>query len=82
MKTLTLLILLLLPVSVLAQSWENSPYNWNNSPSNWQNSPYNWNSKRSIYDSEGNRSGYAVPKPDGGLNIYDNEGNWRGYGRE
>jgi len=89
MKTLTLIILLLLPITVLAQSWENSPMNYqnspmnyNNSPMNWKNSPINQNSDRGIYDSTGERKGYAVPKPGGGFNIYDNEGNWKGYGGE
>lgn len=60
-------------------NFNNSPYNFNNSPFNFQNSPYNLNSNRGIYDEEGNRSGYAVPRSDGGVNIFDNDGNRAGY---
>src|SRR6516162_499155 len=49
-------------------NFNNSPYNFQNSPYNFQNSPYNWNGNRGIYDNEGNRAGYAVPRPDGGVN--------------
>jgi hypothetical protein len=58
---------------------ENSPYNFRNSPYNFQNSPYNMNSTNGIYDDSGNRQGYAVPRPDGGLNFFDNQGNRSGY---
>jgi hypothetical protein len=69
----------------MAQSWANSPLNWqnsplnyqnsplnyNNSPLNYENSPLNYNSNRGIYDSDGNRWGYAVPREDGsGTNLF------------
>lgn len=67
-------------------NWQNSPYNWNNSPYNWQNSPNNlqnspnkWGNDRIIRDNQGNPSGYAVPKEDGGVNFFDLKGNRRGY---
>ena len=47
-------------------NFNNSPYNFNNSPYNFNNSPYNMNSTNGIYDNNGNRQGYAVPRPDGG----------------
>ena len=59
-------------------NFANSPNNFKNSPNNYQNSQYNPNSK-GIYDSQGNRQGYAVPKASGGTNIYDNNGNRIGY---
>jgi len=37
------------------------------------------NSDRGIYDNEGNRSGYAIPRPDGGVSVFDNNGNRTGY---
>ena len=76
-----------------AQAWQYSPYNFNNSPSNFNNSPYNFNnspynfnnspynsqSNRGIYDNNGNRVGYGVYRPDGGMNFFDNQGNRFGY---
>ena len=77
-----------------AQSWQNSPNNWQNSPNNWQNSPNNWrnspnnwnnspnnfNSRNGIYDNDGNRTGYAVPRADGsGVNIFNDDGGRLGY---
>lgn len=60
-------------------NFHNSPHNWNNSPRNWQNSPHRWGNERIIRDSRGNAAGYAVPKPDGGVNYYDLNGNRTGY---
>jgi hypothetical protein len=60
-------------------NFQNSPYNFNNSPNNFNNSPYNMNSRNGIYDSNGNRQGYAVPRSDGGVNFFDNNGNRTGY---
>jgi hypothetical protein len=60
-------------------NFENSPYNFQNSPHNFQNSPYNMNSNNGVYDNSGNRQGYAVRRPDGGVNFFDNSGNRRGY---
>ncbi len=60
-------------------NWENSQYNWKNSPYNWDNSPNKWGNDRIIYDNEGNASGYAVPKKDGGVNIYDFKGKRKEY---
>ena len=78
--------LLVYPGLVAAQSWNSSPNNWNNSANNWNNSPNNWNnspnnmsSRNGIYDGDGNRTGYAVRRPDGGVNFFDNGGNRRGY---
>jgi hypothetical protein len=62
-----------------ANNWDNSPSNWNNNPANWENSPNRYGNDRIIYDDRGNPSGYAVPKPSGGVNIFDLEGNRRGY---
>src|SRR6266498_461865 len=60
-------------------NYENSPYNYRNSPYNYNNSPYNMNSNNGIYDNDGNRQGYAVPRSDGGANFFDDEGNRTGY---
>jgi hypothetical protein len=64
------------------QNWQNSPQNWANSPQNWNNSPDNYNSTNGIYDRDGNRIGYAVPRADGsGTNFYNNSGRQTGYQR-
>lgn len=60
-------------------NYENSSLNYNNSPLNYQNSPLNYNSERVIRDNSGQATGYAVPKPDGGVNYFDLEGNREGY---
>ena len=60
-------------------SENNSPSNWRNSPNNWNNSPYNMNSRNGLYDGDGNRTGYAVRRSDGGVNFFDNQGRRRGY---
>lgn len=86
------LVALLIPINVNAQwnrsptnfgnspmNFENSRMNFNNSPLNFENSPMNLNSSRGIYDSNGDRTGYAVPRSDGGVNIFDNDGNRTGY---
>lgn len=59
-------------------NYDNSPMNYKNSPLNYDNSPLNPN-RRSIIDSSGNSSGYAVPQKDGGFNLFDNAGNRIGY---
>jgi hypothetical protein len=60
-------------------NYNNSPYNFNNSPYNFRNSPYNMFSDRGIYGADGTREGYAVPRPDGGLNYFNNAGKRWGY---
>src|SRR6516162_6920105 len=60
-------------------NYDNSPYNYRNSPYNYQNSPYNMNSRNGMYDEDGERTGYAVRRPDGGVNFFDNDGNRTGY---
>lgn len=60
-------------------NFQNSPYNFRNSPNNFDNSPYNTNSRNGVYDNDGNRAGYAVRRPDGGVNVFDNSGNRTGY---
>jgi hypothetical protein len=67
-------------------NWANSPDNFANTPLDWQNSPMNWNNSAlnpmapyGIYDNNGDRLGYGVPTPGGGMNIFDNEGNREGY---
>ena len=60
-------------------NWQNSPNNWQNSPNNWQNSPNRYGNDRIIRDNNGNAAGYAVPRPDGGVNYFDSQGNRRGY---
>ncbi len=61
-------------------NWENSPDNWRNNPDNWNNSPYNYaTAGRGIYDSDGNRIGYAVREPSGVTNYYDDMGARMGY---
>ena len=64
------------------QNWQNSPQNWQNNPQNWQNSPQNWqnsadnyNGANGVYDKDGNRTGYVVPRADGsGVNLFNNNG--------
>jgi hypothetical protein len=62
-----------------SQNWNNSSQDWKNSPQNWQNSGNNYNNANGIYDSNGNRAGYAVPTGNGGINYYNNNGNRSGY---
>jgi hypothetical protein len=63
-----------------SQNYQNSSQNWQNSPQNWQNSGSNFNSANGIYDSNGNRAGYAAPRGDGGgINYFNNNGNRDGY---
>jgi hypothetical protein len=62
-----------------SQNWENSSQNWKNSPQNWQNSANNFNNANGIYDSSGNRIGYDVPTPNGGINYFNNDGSRSGY---
>ena len=76
------------------QNWKNNPNNWQNSsanfqnrsqdwrnsPQNWENSAQNYNNKNGIYDRNGNRIGYSVPRADGsGVNFFDNSGRLIGY---
>lgn len=68
-------------------SYESSPYNYQNSPYNYRNSPYNYRNSpvnpdsNGVYDSQGNRQGYAVPRRDGsGFNVFSNDGRWIGFG--
>ena len=45
-----------------------------------KNSAQNYNNKNGIYDRNGNRIGYAVPRADGsGMNFFDNSGRRIGY---
>jgi hypothetical protein len=73
-----------------AQLFEDSPLNFQNSPFNFQNSPFNFQNNplnfqngpfgnNGIYDNNGNRMGYGVYRPDGGMNFFDNQGNRFGY---
>jgi hypothetical protein len=62
-----------------SQNWQNNSQNWQNSPQNWQNSSDNFNSTNGIYDRNGNRIGYSVPTPNGGINYFNNDGSRRGY---
>jgi len=91
------IILLLLSTSVYADGpWESSPYNWENNSLNWDNSslnwdnnslnwdnnPNNWDSNRIIRNTDGDATGYAVPKTGGGVNYYDLKGDRKGYSYE
>tara|TARA_B110000858_G_C17769977_1_gene459085 strand:- start:560 stop:850 length:291 start_codon:yes stop_codon:yes gene_type:complete len=61
-------------------NFDNSPNNFKNSPNNFKNSPNNFNSKNGVYDNAGNRTGYTVPKSNGGgVNVFDNNGKRTGY---
>ena len=71
--------MIMYPGFVVAQSYNNSPYNYKNSPYNYKNSPYNSNSGNGIYDDSGNRQEYAVRRSGGGVNFFDNEGDRTGY---
>ncbi len=61
------------------QNWQNSSQNWKNNPQNWQNNPNNYNSSNGIYDRNGNRIGYGVPTPNGGVNYFNNDGRRTGF---
>ena len=60
-------------------NWQNNSQNWRNNPQNWQNNANNYNSTNGIYDSNGNRIGYTVPTPNGGVNYFNNDGTRRAY---
>jgi hypothetical protein len=66
-------------------SVQNNPFNTYNSPFSVQNSPFNTQNNpfgvgnNGIYDNNGNRMGYGVYRPDGGINLFDNQGNRFGY---
>ena len=62
-----------------SQNWNNSSQDWKNSPQNWQNSGANFNNANGVYDSNGNRVGYAVPTGNGGVNYFNNNGGRGGY---
>jgi hypothetical protein len=62
-----------------SQNWQNNSDNWKNSPQNWENSGQNYNSTNGIYDAKGNRTGYMVPRGDGGINYFNNDGTRMGY---
>jgi hypothetical protein len=53
--------------------------NWENNPMNYQNNPMNYNSDRIVRDNSGHAMGYAVPKPDSGVNYFDMQGHREGY---
>ena len=45
-----------------------------------RHSAQNYNNVNGIYDRDGNRIGYAVPRADGsGINYFDNSGRRTGY---
>jgi len=89
----TLIIFLLLATPAMAQDYNSSPWNYKNAPNNWANSPWNYKNspnnydnsplkygnERIIRDNQGNATGYAVPKADGGVNYYDFSGKRQGY---
>lgn len=60
-------------------NWDNSSFNWENNSLNWDNSPSNWNSNRIIRNTDGDATGYAVPKIDGGVNYFNLDGIREGY---
>jgi hypothetical protein len=63
-----------------SSNWQNTSQDWRNSPQNWANSAQNYNNANGIYDRDGNRVGYAVPRADGsGINYFDNSGRRTGY---
>jgi hypothetical protein len=63
-----------------SSNWQNTSQDWRNSPQNWANSAQNYNNANGIYDRNGNRIGYAVPRADGsGINYFDNSGRRTGY---
>lgn len=93
MKIFYIIISIVYSSSVLADAWESSPYNWENNflnwdnsstnwennPNNWDNNSNNWNSNRVIRDNNGNATGYAVPKENGGTNYFNLDGIREGY---
>jgi hypothetical protein len=62
-----------------SQNWQNNSDNWKNNPQNWKNSGDNYNNTNGIYDSNGNRVGYSVPRSDGGVNYFNSDGSRKGY---
>lgn len=60
-------------------NFDNSPMNFKNSPMNFQNSPMNFGATNGVYDNSGNRVGYGVARPDGGMNYFTNDGRRFGY---
>lgn len=63
-------------------NFANSPYNFVNSPYNFDNSMFNPNAKNAVYDSQGNRAGYATTTDQGVTNYYDNQGVRKGYSKK
>lgn len=62
-----------------ALNFSNSTLDYRNSPLNWANSPLNIFSERGVYDTDGVRQGYAVPKLDGATNFFSDDGEPTGY---
>ncbi len=62
-----------------SSNWSNSSSRWENSSSNWENSPNRWGNDRTIYESDGEAVGYAVPQADGGTNLYGLDGDREGF---
>jgi hypothetical protein len=63
-----------------SENFQNTSQDWRNNPQNWENSAQNYNNKNGIYDPNGNRIGYAVPRTDGsGVNFFDNSGRRFGF---
>lgn len=60
-------------------NYANSPNNYENAPNNYENNPYNTNSNRIIRDNDGQATGYAVPRADGGVNYFNSNGGRSGY---
>jgi hypothetical protein len=60
-------------------NWDNSSLNWDNNSLNWDNNSNNWDSNRIIRNPDGNATGYAVPKADGGINYFNLDGVREGY---
>jgi hypothetical protein len=60
-------------------NWDNSSLNWDNNSLNWDNSPNNWDSNRIIRNTDGDATGYAVPKTGGGINYFNLDGVREGY---
>jgi hypothetical protein len=93
MKTTLTVFVLILSFSAVAEDYNNSPNNYENSPNNYENSSSNYKNSPNNYenspnkygndritrDNEGNATGYAVPKDNGGVNFYNGNGDRTGY---
>lgn len=60
-------------------NYDNSSRKYENSPRNYDNSPNKYGNERIIRDNDGEPTGYAVPKPNGGVNYFDFDGNRINY---